>query len=321
MGQSPAARRAFFHPLALATLNDDPRTASAKLFAAVLKEAFFDGGDGRLGMASVGLSDLYVDDARAWLGARGATVRAGAAVERILVERGVARGVGLRGGEVVRADAVIAATPPAALHGLVDAEWREGETWWAGLERLTTSPIVSLHLWLDRLVTDEELIGVVDSPLHWIFNRNKLVAVKDPSRSHLSLVVSAARALIDRPPDEVVRALTDELRRVLPAAAPARVVHARLIKERDATIAHGAGTEGFRPRCQSPIEGLFAAGDYVRTGLPATIEGAVRSADDAAALALAFEPPRLAAVVTPPASSGGGFVPLGRLKRPEVTPE
>jgi squalene-associated FAD-dependent desaturase len=319
LGQSHAARRAFFHPLALATLNDDPRTASAKQFAAVLKEAFFDGGDGRLGMARVGLSDLYVDDARAWLQARGATVRAGAGVERILVERGVARGVGLRGGEMVRADAVIAATPPSVLPTLVDAEWRDGETWWAGLERLTTSPIVSLHLWLDRLVTDEELIGVVDSPLHWIFNRNRLVQVKDPSRSHLSLVVSAARALIDRPADEIVHTLTDELRRVLPDAAGARVVHARLIKERDATIAHGAGTEGFRPRCQSPVEGLFAAGDYVRTGLPATIEGAVRSAHDAADLALAFEPPRLAA---PTAPSTNGFVPLGRLKKPpEVAPE
>ncbi|MDB4967707.1 MAG: hypothetical protein JWN44_3396 [Myxococcales bacterium] len=318
LGQSHGARRAFFHPLALATLNDDPGTASAKMFAAVLKEAFFDGGDGRLGMASVGLSDLYVDDARAWLQARSATVRAGAAVERILVERGVVKGVGLRDGEVIAASAVIAATPASVLPGLVDAEWREGETWWAGLERLTTSPILSLHLWLDRLVTDEELIGVIDSPLHWIFNRNKLVSVKDPSRSHLSLVVSAARALVDRSSDEIVRLLTDELRRVLPAAADARVVHARLIKERDATITHGAGTEGFRPRCQSPIEGLFAAGDYVRTGLPATIEGAVRSADDAAALALAFEPPRLAA----PPMSTGGFVPLGRLKKPsEVAPE
>jgi uncharacterized protein with NAD-binding domain and iron-sulfur cluster len=175
-----------------------------------------------------------------------------------------------------------------------------------------------LHLWLDRLVTDEELIGVVDSPLHWIFNRNRLVRVKDPSRSHLSLVVSAARGLIDRPADEIVQTLTDELRRVLPEAAGARVVHARLIKERDATIAHGAGTEGFRPRCQSPVEGLFAAGDYVRTGLPATIEGAVRSADDAAELALAFEPPRLAAAVAPT----GAFVPLARLKKPtEVAPE
>lgn len=322
VGQSAAARRAFFHPLAIATLNDDPRTASAKMLEAVLREAFFAGsttGDAsRLGMARVGLSDLYVDDARAWLAARGATVRVQAPVERVLVERGVARGVALRGGEVVHADAVIAACPPPALVQLVDAEWRDGETWWAGLDKLTTSPIVSLHLWLDRLVTDEEIIGCVGSPLHWVFNRNRLVSVRDPSRSHLSLVVSAARGLVERPADELVQLLVGELGRVLPEAARARVVHARLIKERDATIAHTSGSEGLRPRCQSPVEGLFAAGDYVRTGLPATIESAVRAADDAAQLALAYEPPRLGPVVT---ASAGGFVPLARLKRPEAAPE
>jgi squalene-associated FAD-dependent desaturase len=319
LGQSPAARRAFFHPLALATLNDDPATASAKMLEAVLREAFFvapgAGGDSRIGVARVGLSDLYVDDARAWLQARGATVRLSAGVERVVVERGVARGVGLRGGEVIAADAVIAACPPPALLSLVDAELQQGETWWAGLGKLTSSPIVSLHLWFDRLVTDEEIIGCVGSPLHWVFNRNKLCTVRDPSRSHLSLVVSAARDLIDRPPDEIIASLVAELGRLLPEAGRARVVHARLIKERDATIAHTAGSEGLRPRCQSPIEGLFAAGDFVRTGLPATIESAVRAADDAAVLALAFEPPRAGPVV---GASTGAFVPLGRLKRPDV---
>jgi hydroxysqualene dehydroxylase len=327
MGQSAAARRAFFHPLAIATLNDDPRTASAKMLEAVLREAFFVGlapgpaaGDAsRLGMARVGLSDLYVDDARAWLSARGATVRVQACVEHVVVERGIARGVALKGGEIVRADAVIAACPPPALVSLVDAELREGETWWAGLEKLQASPIVSLHLWLDRLVTDEEIIGCVGSPLHWVFNRNKLVGVRDPSRSHLSLVVSAARGLVERPSDEIVQLLVGELGRVLPEVARARVVHARLIKEREATIAHAAGTEGLRPRCQSPIDGLFAAGDYVRTGLPATIESAVRAADDAADLALAWEAPRPAATVSVPSTNG--FVPLSRLKRPDVSAE
>lgn len=318
MGQSHAARRAFFHPLALATLNDDPRTASAKQFEAVLREAFFGpGADGRLALSRVGLSDLYVHDARAWLQAHGATVRPGVAVERVVVERGVARAVELRGGERIAADAVIAAVPPHALGTLVDAELQEGETWWAGVAKLQPSPIVSVHLWLDRLVTDEELIGVVGSPLHWIFNRNRLVAVRDPGRSHLSLVVSAARALVDRASDEIVRLLVAELGRVVPAAARARVVHARVIKEREATIAHAAGSEGLRPRCQSPVEGLFAAGDYVRTGLPATIESAVRAADSAAELALAFEPPR----PSPPVTATGSFVPLARLRRPatEVT--
>lgn len=317
LGQSAAARRAFFHPLALATLNDDPRTASAKLFETVLREAFFGSReDARLAMARVGLSDLYVDDARAWLQARNAVVRLDAAVEKIEISGGRVRGVVLRGGESIASDAVIAALPPTALLALVDPALREGNTWFGGLERLQPSPIVSLHLWLDRLVTDEEMIGVVDSPLHWIFNRNRLTTVKDPTASHLSLVVSAARALIDRPSDEIVQLLVSELRRSLPAAREAKVRHARVIKERDATIAHPAGGEGLRPRCQSPIAGLFAAGDWVRTGLPATIESAVRAGDEAARLALAYEAPRDRPLTSP---SSDGFVPLGRLAQPRLS--
>jgi squalene-associated FAD-dependent desaturase len=318
LGQSPAARRAFFHPLTLATLNDDPRTASAKLLETVLREGFFgstsgssSAADGRLAAAKVPLSQLYVEPARAWLEAHGATVRPGVAVERVLVEDGVARGVRLRGGEALTADAVIAAVPPRALLALVDPALRQDVPWWSGLERLQSSPIVSVHLWLDRLVTDEAMIGVVGSPLHWIFQRNRLVSVRDPGKSHLSLVVSAARALVDAPSDEIVRRLVGELQRLVPAAASARVLHSRVIKEREATIAHQAGAEGYRPRTQSPIAGLFAAGDYVRTGLPATIESAVRSGDAAAALALDFVPPK-AAAPSPPSESGA-FVPLGRL--------
>jgi hydroxysqualene dehydroxylase len=312
LGQSHAARRAFYHPLALATLNDDPRRASAKLFATVLREAFFGtSDDARLAMARVGLSDLYVDDARAWLQARGATVRLDAPVEKIIVADGRARGVQIRGGEKIEADCVIAAVPPAPLVSLVDGELRAGETWFGGLERLESSPIVSLHVWLDRIVTDEEMIGVVDSPLHWIFNRNRLTDVRDKSASHLSLVVSAARTLVDRPADEIVDVLMRELRAALPAARGASVRQTRVIKERDATIAHPAGGEGYRPRCQSPIAGLFAAGDFVRTGLPATIESAVRAGDDAAALAAAYEAPRASR------PSSGAFVPLSRLRAPQ----
>jgi squalene-associated FAD-dependent desaturase len=300
-GQSAAARRAFYHPLALATLNDDPATASARLFEGVLREALFGpGADARLALPRRSLAELYVEPAQAWLAARGAIVRADAAVARVIVEGGVARGVELKDGERLRADAVIAAVPPPALLALVDPELRRDVPWWGGIERLQPSPIVSLHLWLDRVVTDEEVIGVVDSPLHWIFGNQR----------RLSLVVSAARALVDEPAHQIVERLVGEVRRLLPAAARAEVVHSRVIKERAATIAHTAGSEGLRPRVQSPIAGLFVAADYVRTGLPATIESAVRAADEAAALVLDYRAPRVAAP-----AAGGSFVPVTSLAR------
>jgi hypothetical protein len=127
-------------------------------------------------------------------------------------------------------------------------------------------------------------------------------------KTHLSLVCSAAAALIDRDPDAIVGLALEELRRALPDAAAARLLHARVLKERDATIDHAAGSEIFRPRARSPVGGLFVAGDFVRTGLPATIESAVRAADEACALVRDWRPP-------PPKPTAPGLVPLNRLKR------
>jgi uncharacterized protein with NAD-binding domain and iron-sulfur cluster len=205
--------------------------------------------------------------------------------------------------------------PPRALAELVPAASRAGETWFDRLTQLSPSPIVSVHLWLDRLVMHQELIGLIDRPLHWIFNRNRIATVTDPSRSHLSLTVSAARALVDRAPDEIVALAVDEVRRALPAARGAQLVHARVWKEREATIAHPAGGESLRPGCVTPIDGLFAAGDWVRTGLPATVESAARAGEEAARLALAWDaPPAERPLHNPPPS--GAFVSVSRLRKP-----
>lgn len=292
-GQSPEARATFWHPLALATLNDDPRTASAKLLEAVLREAFLGSrDDARLGFPACGLSELYVEDAARFVEARGGRVVTAAPVGRVLVEDGVARGLELEDGERVSADAVVAAVPPRALYALAPEPLRQ-EPYFANLLRLESSPIVSVHLWLEHPVACEAVLGLVGRPVHWIFARER----------YLSLVTSAARALIDRPARELVALAAAEVARVLPGA---KVRHARVLKEREATIAHGAGTEWFRPGTRSPVEGLFVAGDHVRTGLPATLESAVRSGEEAAALAAAFVPP--------PARRRPAFVPLEALR-------
>ncbi len=303
-GQSANARRLLWHPLAIATLNDDPRSASAKLLGAVVREALLGSRqDAQLGTPSVGLSELYVDGAAQYLAERKATVRLSAPVEKLLIEgeggEAVARGVELRDGERIDADVVVAALTPAALFAVVPESVRAGEPYFENLGRLPTSPIVSVHLWLDRKVLDVKMLGLVGRPVHWLFDRG----------SHLSLVVSAARGLIDRDADEIVALALAELRRALPSAAAAKLLHSRVIKERDATIAHAAGSEILRPRARSPVAGLFVAGDFVRTGLPATIESAVRAADESCALVADYTPPARAPAASP------GLVPLGRLKR------
>ncbi len=325
MGQSQKARRGFWHPLTLATLNDEPRTASAKMLEAVLREGFFGSrDDARLGLAQVGLSELYTDAAASYVEARGGKVVTAAPVGSLRVVEQVVRGVTLENGERFDADAVIAAVPPGAMAALVPPALFEGETYFDGIRRLESSPIVSAHVWLDRVVTDEELIGLVDRPIHWMFNRSRLSGVSSPTheeergaRQCLALVTSAARDLVDRSVQEIRELALAELQRAFPEVARAKVLHVRVMKERAATIAHTAGTEGLRPGSRSPIEGLFVAGDYVRTGLPATLESAVRSADDAAALVEGYVPSPVRAASR--STGEAGFVPVGRLSRPLQT--
>ena len=316
LSQSAGARRAFWHPIAVAALNDDPRTASAKLFESALRESIFgDRKEVQPGVAKAGLSDLDCASAERFLVERGAKVRLSTAVIELILagpdgERHIG-GVRLEGGERIDADTVIAALPPRPLLDLLPASLH-GERGFAGIKRLGRSPIVSIHFWFDRLVTEEPLFGLLDSPIHWVFNRNRLGAVRDASRSALSLVIPAARALVGRASEDLIALGLAELTRALPAVGKAKLVHARVLADPDATIAHPAGDELDRPRCRTAVGGLFLAGDYVRTGLPATVESAVRSGDDAALLALIYEPP-----APPPAPPG--FVPIARLTRRAAT--
>jgi squalene-associated FAD-dependent desaturase len=299
IGQSAEARRGFWYPLTRAVLNDEPRSASAKMLEAILREAFFGSrDDARIGMARGGLSELYAEPAARWLEQRSARVVTAAPIESLTVTDGVVRGVVLRDGTSIEADAVIAALPPRPLLALIGAHAHDGETWYDGVRRLRGSPIVSVHVWLEEKPAGCEMLGLVERPIHWIFDRG----------THLSLVTSAATGLIDRSTDEIGRIAVEELRRVLPQVT---VKHLRVLKEREATLAHTAGSESDRPHPRSPIGGLFVAGDWVRTGLPCTLESAVRAADLAAA--------HVEDWLVPPAhkpASSPAFVPLSSLVRP-----
>ncbi len=284
LGQSAASRRLFWDPLTLATLNDGPDVASARWLVAVLRRAFLEGARaGDLGFATAGLSDLYTEQARAYVEARGGTVRTRAAVaglevagDRVVAVR-LAPGDGLssdaRGGAWLPVEAVVSAVPHYALPALLPPALAARPPF-AGLAGLGTSPIVSFHLWYDRPITDRPFLGLLDSPLHWLFDRG----------SHVTVVTSGARTLIDLSRSELTALAAREVERLVPGARGARLVHAHVIKERYATPSLAPGAGRLRPGPRTPLANLILAGDWTATGLPGTIEGAVTSGHAAAAV-------------------------------------
>jgi hypothetical protein len=127
------------------------------------------------------------------------------------------------------------------------------------------------------------MLGLRDSEVEWVFDKGRLHG-REGAPQHLAFVVSAAYRSVPRPNAELVAA-AGALRATFqrwPATVLARSSCASL-----ATFV-GPELEALRPEPDTPIAGLFLAGDWTNTGLPATIEGAVRSGQRAAQHARAY---------------------------------
>jgi uncharacterized protein with NAD-binding domain and iron-sulfur cluster len=146
------------------------------------------------------------------------------------------------------------------------------------------APIVSLHLWLDQPVLDKPFVGLLDSPVHWVFSRDHIHGANPAGQEGhvITAVVSGARDLVDKTGPELEELTLRELARLLPEARGARVLHRMVYKARSATFAATPETEPLRPEATTEWSNFWLAGDWTNTGLPATIEGAIASGTRAA---------------------------------------
>jgi squalene-associated FAD-dependent desaturase len=282
-GQSANACRSFWHPLAVATLNETPACAAAAPFAEVLARAFFGSrADAQFILPTVGLSDLYTTDAARYIERRGGRVECHAVATDVLTRDDRVSAVRLRDGRTVPTDVCIGAVPPRLLPALLPATLRESAPF-AALDGLGASPIVSVHLWWDRPVLRVPFVGLIDTTTQWLFNRSLLTDgdVSDGPQQ-VSAVISAGRDVADWEPARIERTVADDVRRVLPAARDARLERAVVVKEKHATIATTPAAERVRPGTVTAIDNLFLAGDWTATRLPPTIESAVVSGHRAA---------------------------------------
>ncbi len=131
------------------------------------------------------------------------------------------------------------------------------------------SPITGIHLWFDRAITDLPHATLLDRTIQWFFNKSE--------GRYVQLVVSASRSLTEMPRHEVIDLAVKELAEFFPAVREATLEKAQVIKEIRATFSARPGLEAKRPPSPTRYRNLFLAGDWTRSGWPATMEGAVRS--------------------------------------------
>jgi squalene-associated FAD-dependent desaturase len=277
-GQTARLREMLWEPLALAALNQSPGQAAAPVFARVLAEMF--GSDPRLAailLPAKPLHLMYAEPAREFIERRGGTVRTGAAA-RLAVDGQLEVEAS---GERWSPDAVIAAVPWFALRELIAAAPAALDVTLQSAGRMASSPIVTVNLWFDRAVLDEPFVGLPGRAMQWVFDTR---AVFGGDASRLSLVSSGASPLVALTNPELIAIAHQELLEALPAVREARLVRGTVVREPRATFSLAPGQPG-RPPVETAVPGLYLAGDWIDTGLPATIESAVRAGHRAAARA------------------------------------
>ena len=263
--------RRFWSPLATAVLNTPPETGSAKLLWAALRESFAQGAAGcRPLIARTSLAESLVDPALKFLRHRGADIEFGQRLRSICLDdhRADSLDFGQRRIELAPGDRAILALPPGQATTLLPGITAPQES----------HAIVNGHFRLPapvRLPGNAVLLGLLGGTAEWLFVRDNLV----------SLTVSAADRLVD----ETNQIIADRL--WADTAVALRLPEkpqppARIDKERRATFAQTPEQAARRPPAATRWSNLLLAGDWTATGLPATIEGAIRSGNVAAELAL-----------------------------------
>lgn len=278
--QSQRMRERFWYPMIIATLNESPGVASAHLLHKVLQEAF--SGDRRnssIGISSVGLSDLYTTGARAFIESRGGEVRTRAQVCSIETRGERVAAVHLSDGEKVTGDYFISSLPPQALSELLPEGLKAGE--FNQLGSLGSSPIISINLWFDRPTVDREFVGLIGTRVQWIFNKD-LIQRNGKVSNQIAVIISAAREFVGWSKSALVELALTEMRDLFPASREAALLYSVVVKEPDATLAHTVESDSLRPGARTSIPNFILAGDWIATGLPATIESAVISGNNAA---------------------------------------
>jgi zeta-carotene desaturase len=278
-GQSEGLQHNFWDLLCIAAMNEDPRIASAKLFERVVKLALFSlPEDSKLGIARVGLSECYTTAATAFIEARGGQVLLSRNVKQLRIEQGACRGVDLDA-ETVEATEIISAVPWQQLATILPGDLLRNEAFFGGALALKPAPIISINLWFDGPITDLEFVGLRGTNVQWLFDKSHILGASDHC---VALVLSGAHEHVSKSKEELLAIAMKELGEVLPSAKNAKLLHSLIIKERFATFSPSPEAEPLRPAARTPIKGLYLAGDWTATGLPATIEGAVQSGYTAA---------------------------------------
>jgi squalene-associated FAD-dependent desaturase len=265
LGQAGPLYRRLLEPLAIAALNTSPDEGLASLMQAVVAQTLAAGGAAcRPLVPREGLSESFVDPALEWLRTRGAEIRFGRRMQSLQRSGDHISVLHCGDGPVSLGphEGVVLAVPASVAGGLLP-----GLTVPDAFES-----ILNLHYLADAPPGEAPFVGVVGGVAEWVFIKPGIVSV----------TISAANRLADVPAETLAAQVWPDVRAACPTL-PETMPAFRVVREKRATFSATAMQQKRRPAVDGAgLANLALAGDWTATGLPATIEGSIRSGETAA---------------------------------------
>lgn len=269
-GQSPYMIQNFWAPLCIGALNTNPQQASTQLFLQVLKRCFTGKrSNSDLLIAKCNLGDLLPQPATDFIIANGSKVQLNQQVTELHIEHGQIQGVETTNGFVPAQQVILALPPWRSLELLSRHQQLAPVT--ERLEKLCYQPICTVYLQYSAdIQLTPAMVGIRNGISQWLFDRR---VCKQPGL--MAIVISTDGPHMEWDNETLAQRVRKEISLLYPHwPEPAKHY---VIREKRATFSSRANINEIRPAHHTPVAGLWLAGDYTDTGLPATLEGAIAS--------------------------------------------
>lgn len=274
--QTPTLIEYFWEPFILAVFNAKPENINCKIFLEILKNGFSKKSFSNLVIPKVNLNELFIDDALTYFEKNNIKIVEKEKVSKLFLKDNTINYAVTESGSKIKSDYYISAVPFFRFKELF--EINDYNQYFKGRGNLHSSSIISLHLFFENEVPADLLknnsfgmTGLIGTKVQWIFKRNP---------KHLSLVISASDfldELTDESNETIYKNCLSELSKCLNGFDELKVKDYKIIKEKRATFIPDNDSINERPDQKTEIHNFFIAGDWTNTGLPATIESAIKS--------------------------------------------
>jgi squalene-associated FAD-dependent desaturase len=217
--QSAEIQNAFWKILAVGTLNTSLEDGSAKIFVDILKKIFLNGNfSSTIILPKYGLSESYCSNAKKFIESNGGEVRTSQSVNKLVIENNSITEIHCADQTYTDFDFVVSAVPVFSFTKMIDQSVFI-------TPEFTYSSILNIHLWLKNNPLNESFYGLIDSPVHWVFNKS----------THINIVISDAGELINKSDEELIGLVSNELNKFLKIGKD-EITQFKIVKEKRATL-------------------------------------------------------------------------------------